>query len=69
MKLLTFNGALVSHGGPREGSGRKSKFTDEDGNPIESAPRTVPKILTDKDIQEMARKKLRELKESKSQAK
>ena len=49
-------------GGAREGAGRKSKFTDEDGNPIESSPRTVPNVLTEKDLEDMARKKLKELK-------
>lgn len=51
---------MAQHGGPRPNAGRKAKFTDDEGNPIESAPRTVPKILTDQELQELARKKIKE---------
>ncbi len=50
----------MSHGGPRENSGRKAKFTDEDGNPIKSGPRTVPEVITDQELQELARQKLKQ---------
>ena len=52
---------MSSHGGAREGAGRRSKFTDDEGNPIKSKARLVPDILTDKDLQDLARKKIKEI--------
>lgn len=57
---------MASHGGPRPNSGRKSKFTDDEGNPIKSRRAQVPEILTDRDLEELARKKIREQKQEKS---
>ena len=64
MKLLTFNGALVSHGGAREGTGPKPKFTDDKGNPLPTKRVTIPEILNDQDLLDLARKKLKEKRES-----
>jgi hypothetical protein len=43
----------MSHGGAREGSGRPYKWVDAEGNPLEAKPKSIPVILTDKDIQEL----------------
>ena len=48
----------MGHGGARNGAGRKSKFYDEEGNPLKSKSRQVPIIVTDKDIQDLVTKKL-----------
>jgi hypothetical protein len=49
----------MSHGGPREGSGRKPKYTDDKGEPLETKQIRVPKILTEQDIQRLVREKLK----------
>ena len=57
---------MASHGGPRPNSGRKSKFTDDEGNPIKTKQARIPAILTDRDLEELARQKIREQKQEKS---
>lgn len=69
MELLTFNGALVSHGGAREGAGRKGKYTDKNGVPFKTRRDQVPDILTEKDIEDLAREKAEKLEKESSKAK
>lgn len=53
---------MSTHGGAREGSGRKAKYYHpETGEPLETRPSRVPTLLTEKDIQDAANKKIKEL--------
>jgi hypothetical protein len=54
----------MSHGGAREGAGRKAKYTDDQGNPLKSRPMIVPEIIQPADIQRLAREKLSKDKQS-----
>lgn len=48
----------VGHGGARDNAGRKSKYTDKNGNPMKSRRDQVPDILTPQDLEKLAREKL-----------
>jgi hypothetical protein len=48
----------MSHGGARDNAGRKPKYVDNKGEGLETEVRKVPKILTEKDIQDAVLRKL-----------
>lgn len=47
----------MSHGGAREGSGAKRKYTDAAGNPLPTKKVWIPEILTEQDIQRLVAEK------------
>ncbi|MEM9805137.1 MAG: hypothetical protein AAF959_07635 [Cyanobacteria bacterium P01_D01_bin.56] len=48
---------MSGHGGAREGSGRKSKYIDHEGNPLPTKQIRVPEFITEADIQELVYEK------------
>ena len=57
----------MGHGGARENSGPKGKYTDDEGNSIKTKAMRVPEILSKEDIEKLAREKLKNAsKEAKS---
>lgn len=53
---------MGTHGGAREGSGRKAKYYHpETGEPLKTKGDRIPEILTPKDIQDAANRKIKEL--------
>ncbi|MEM8611443.1 MAG: hypothetical protein AAGF93_05445 [Cyanobacteria bacterium P01_H01_bin.105] len=55
---------MSGHGGSREGSGRKSKYVDYEGNPLPTKRLSVPEQITEADIQELIYEKTKEAKEA-----
>lgn len=53
----------MSHGGAREGAGRKPKFKGLKGEPLPTKRKWIPEILNDNDIQKATTTKLEKLKD------
>ena len=50
---------MSTHGGAREGSGRKAKYYHPDtGEPLKSRRGQIPEVLTERDIQDAVDRKL-----------
>ena len=56
---------MSGHGGARPNSGPKGKYQDLNGEKVDTVQRRIPKVLTEKDIQDALYKKLKEKRSNK----